>query len=77
MDENKIKIDLSVMDETNEQPKKNKQARDWCFTINNPVQSEQEFLAYLQTVSVWTRKRELALHTTNTASLSRTANART
>lgn len=49
MDENKIKIDLSVTDET--QPKKNKQARDWCFTINNPVQSEQEFLAYLQTVS--------------------------
>lgn len=51
MDDNKIKIDLSAMDETNEQPKKNKQARDWCFTINNPVQSEQEFLTYLQTVS--------------------------
>ncbi len=49
MDENKVKIDLSVTDET--QPKKNKQARDWCFTINNPVQNEQEFLAYLQTVS--------------------------
>ena len=51
MDENKIKIDLSVTDETSEQPKKNKQARDWCFTVNNPVQSEQEFLEYLKTVS--------------------------
>ncbi len=51
MDENKVKIDFSVTDETSEQPKKNKQARDWCFTVNNPVQSEQEFLAYLQTVS--------------------------
>ena len=51
MDENKVKIDLSVTDETDGQPKKNKQARDWCFTVNNPVQSEQEFLAYLQTVS--------------------------
>lgn len=29
MDDNKIKIDLSVMDETDGQPKKNKQARDW------------------------------------------------
>ena len=51
MDENKVKIDFSVTDETNEQPKKNKQARDWCFTVNNPVQSEQEFLEYLKTVS--------------------------
>ena len=51
MDDNKIKIDLSVTDETNEQPKKNKQARDWCFTVNNPVQTEQEFLEYLKTVS--------------------------
>ena len=51
MDENKVKIDLSVMDETSEQPKKNKQARDWCFTVNNPVQTEQEFLEYLKTVS--------------------------
>ena len=51
MDENKVKIDFSVTDETNGQPKKNKQARDWCFTVNNPVQDEQEFLAYLQTVS--------------------------
>ena len=52
MDENnRIKIDLSVMDETNGQPKKNKQARDWCFTVNNPVQTEQEFLEYLKTVS--------------------------
>ena len=48
MDENKVKIDLSV---TDEKPKKNKQARDWCFTVNNPVQSEQEFLEYLKTVS--------------------------
>ena len=51
MDENKVKIDLSVTDETSEQPKKNKQARDWCFTVNNPVQTEQEFLEYLKTVS--------------------------
>ena len=52
MDENsKIKIDLPVTDETDGKPKKNKQARDWCFTINNPVQSEQEFLEYLKTVS--------------------------
>ena len=51
MDDNKIKIDLSVTDETNGQPKKNKQARDWCFTVNNPVQTEQEFLEYLKTVS--------------------------
>ena len=29
MNDNKIKIDLSDMDETNGQPKKNKQARDW------------------------------------------------
>ena len=37
MDENsKIKIDLPVTDETDGKPKKNKQARDWCFTINNP-----------------------------------------
>ncbi len=40
MDENKVKIDFSVTDETDEKPKKNKQARDWCFTINNPVQNE-------------------------------------
>lgn len=40
MDDNKIKIDYSVMDETDEKPKKNKQARDWCFTVNNPVQTE-------------------------------------
>lgn len=51
MDDNKIKIDYSVMDETDEKPKKNKQARDWCFTVNNPVQTEQEFLEYLKTVS--------------------------
>ena len=51
MDDNKIKIDFSVTDETNEKPKKNKQARDWCFTVNNPVQSEQEFFEYLKTVS--------------------------
>ena len=38
--DDKIKIDLSVTDDTNEN-KKNSQARDWCFTINNPVQSEQ------------------------------------
>lgn len=36
MNENGIKIDLSVTDETDEKPKKNKQARDWCFTINKP-----------------------------------------
>lgn len=51
MDDNKVKIDLSVTDETDGQPKKNKQARDWCFTVNNPVQTEQEFLEYLKTVS--------------------------
>ncbi len=31
-------------------PKKNTQARDWCFTVNNPVQTETEFIAYLQTI---------------------------
>jgi len=31
-------------------PKKNTQARDWCFTVNNPVQTEQEFLAYLESL---------------------------
>ena len=46
MDE-KIKIDLSVSDETPE-TKKNTQARDWCFTVNNPVQDEQQFMEYLQ-----------------------------
>ena len=51
MDENKVKIDLSVTDETDGQPQKNKQARDWCFTVNNPVQTEQEFLEYLKMVS--------------------------
>ena len=51
MDENGIKIDLNALDETDEKPKKNKQARDWCFTVNNPVQTEQEFLEYLKTVS--------------------------
>ena len=52
MDENsKIKIDLPVADETDGKTKKNKQARDWCYTINNPVQTEQEFLEYLKTVS--------------------------
>lgn len=45
----KIKIDLSI---TEEQPKtkRNTQTRDWCFTINNPVQSEQEFMSYLQSL---------------------------
>ena len=47
--DDKIKIDLSVSDETTE-TKRNSQARDWCFTINNPVQTEQEFMEYLQTV---------------------------
>lgn len=47
--DDKIKIDLSAMDETPEN-KRNSQARDWCFTINNPVQTEQEFLSYLQSV---------------------------
>ena len=47
--DDKIKIDLSVSDETTE-TKKNSQARDWCFTINNPVQSEQEFITYLKTL---------------------------
>ena len=51
MDENGIKIDLNAFCETDGKPKKNKQARDWCFTINNPVQTEQEFLEYLKTVS--------------------------
>ncbi len=47
--DDKIKIDLSI---TEEQPetKKNTQARDWCFTVNNPVQSEQEFMSYLQSL---------------------------
>ena len=31
-------------------PKKNTQARDWCFTVNNPVQTEDVFLAYLKTL---------------------------
>ena len=41
--DNKIKIDLSATDisETTD-GKRNSQARDWCFTINNPVQTEQE-----------------------------------
>ena len=47
--DDKIKIDLSVSDEMTE-TKRNSQARDWCFTINNPVQTEQEFLSYLQSV---------------------------
>lgn len=47
--DDKIKIDLSVSEETTE-TKRNPQARDWCFTINNPVQTEQEFMEYLQTV---------------------------
>lgn len=49
--DNKIKIDLSATDisETTD-GKRNSQARDWCFTINNPVQTEQEFLSYLQSV---------------------------
>ena len=47
--DDKIKIDLSVSDETTE-TKRNSQARDWWFTINNPVQTEQEFMEYLQTV---------------------------
>ena len=49
--DNKIKIDLSATDisETTD-GKRNSQARDWCFTINNPVQTEQEFMEYLQTV---------------------------
>ena len=37
------------MDETTE-TKKNSQARDWCFTVNNPVQNEQQFMEYLQTI---------------------------
>ena len=50
--DNKIKIDLSATDisETTD-GKRNSQARDWCFTINNPVQSEQEFITYLKTFS--------------------------
>lgn len=49
--DNKIKIDLSATDisETTD-CKRNSQAHDWCFTINNPVQTEQEFLSYLQSV---------------------------
>lgn len=47
--DDKIKIDLSITDETIDS-KKNTQARDWCFTVNNPVQSEQEFLTYLKTL---------------------------
>ena len=50
--DNKIKIDLSATDisETTD-CKRNSQAHDWCFTINNPVQTEQEFLSSLQSVS--------------------------
>ena len=47
--DDKIKIDLSITDETTDS-KRNSQARDWCFTVNNPVQSEQEFMSYLQTL---------------------------
>lgn len=49
--DNKIKIDLSATDisETTD-GKRNSQARDWCFTINNPVQTEQEFITYLKTL---------------------------
>ena len=47
--DDKIKIDLSITDETTDN-KRNSQARDWCFTVNNPVQSEQEFMSYLQTL---------------------------
>ena len=49
--DNKIKIDLSATEisETTD-GKRNSQARDWCFTINKPVQTEQEFMEYLQTV---------------------------
>jgi len=31
-------------------PKKNTQARDWCFTVNNPVQTEEQFLTYLDSL---------------------------
>ena len=47
--DDKIKVDLSVVDEPADN-KRNSQARDWCFTVNNPVQSEQEFLTYLQSL---------------------------
>ena len=47
--DDKIKVDLSVVDETADN-KRNSQARDWCFTVNNPVQSEQEFLTFLQSL---------------------------
>ena len=47
--DDKIIVDLSAMDET-PKIKKNTQARDWCFTVNNPVQDEQQFMEYLQTV---------------------------
>ena len=29
---------------------KDNQARDWCFTVNNPVQTEEQFLEYLKTL---------------------------
>ena len=35
--DDKIKIELDETTDT----KRNSQARDWCFTVNNPVQSEQ------------------------------------
>jgi hypothetical protein len=45
------KIDLSAIEITEiTESKRNSQARDWCFTVNNPTQSENEFLAYLQTL---------------------------
>ncbi len=47
--ENQVKIDYSII-ETDTETKKNTQARDWCFTVNNPVQNEQEFLTYLKAV---------------------------
>ena len=31
-------------------PKKNTQGRDWCFTVNNPVQTESEFSTYLESL---------------------------
>jgi len=32
------------------QAKKDSQARDWCFTVNNPVQAEAQFCEYLKSI---------------------------
>jgi len=43
-------VSTAVSDPAGTAPKKNTQGRDWCFTVNNPVQAEEQFLAYLETL---------------------------